>query len=871
MQENRAHPSLILKQKRTELISSFLKGKEAAFIYTHAGFVDEYFRSVFKPDNTDFETCCAIIALGGYGREEQCIGSDIDLLILFEKQVPKKAKDLVHRMIYPLWDIRFEVGYSTQSLKECLSLAGENFETLTALLDARFICGSKALYGELTKTLKERLISRKSKKIITWLINSNEARHKHFGDSAYLLEPNLKEGRGGLRDYHTMLWISRIKFNLAHPRDLKKHGCFARGEFELFQNALSFIWNIRSRLLHMASRKCDQLFLEHQIKLADSMKFKKKGGQFPVERFLGELHGHMEFVKQKNLVFLAELGYLNLISKRRASAKSAKARGVKIKGGMLTFTSRQAVLKTPELLIRIFEESARLKISLNAEARRVIKDLSHLVDNDLRKSPAVIKSFEYILKTPSLISNVLNEMLNTGVLIKFVPEFKKIVNIIQFNEYHLYPVDRHLLITAQVIKKFGTAEDPTGGNLCGALYKELLGYKKLLLWAGLLHDIGKWGDGKDHSQKGAEIAVKILKRLGYKKKEIETVSFLIAEHLFLIKIARRRDINDEESAVFCARKVKDMRRLKMLYLLTVADCIATGSKAWNDWTATILRNLFLKIFNIMERGELATNEAIKITDTKKQKVVQTASSVKKKRELEEQFSVLSPRYLLDTSTDQVIKHLKLYQQLQKKTFVWNIEKRSSSGPRTITISANDCSGLFSKIAGAFTLNNLNILSAHIYTWQNNIALDIFEVTPPADLIFEDEKWDQVRKNIESALTGRLDLKAKIQKKISENRPAMRHTIKQPHRVNIDNNSSSFFTIIEVFTYDFPGLLFSITNALFECGINIRVAKIATNVDQVVDVFYVNSFEGEKIDDPDKIAEVKKAIEKVLLAIDSLVA
>ena len=744
------HASGQLQKKTETLVAGLLRGKEPDFLRQHARILDDYFRQAFEtslvgPRMDISKNPYAIVALGGYGREEQCIHSDVDLLFLFKKNVPVEAENLIQEMVYPLWDIGLEVGYATRSLKECIILAGRDFEVLTPILDARFICGWSLIYSDLMEQLREKVILKKSRAIITWLVQKNELRHQYFGDSAYLLEPNLKEGQGGLRDYHTMLWIARIEFDIRQPRDFEYFGLLSHEEFQTLNRSLAFIWKVRNRIHWFCRRKCDQLHFENQIKLAQAFNYKKSNGQQPVEKFLGELHGQMESLKQQHLVFLYELGLEKKRQRRRKSKKISNIDGLDvIKWGMLSFVSPEAILKSPDLLMKIFEESARLKIPLSAEAKRLVKEFSHLVDKNFRASERIVKSFERILVSPAPKFNVLNEMLNTGFLAKFIPEFRSIINRIQYDEYHLYPVDKHLLRTVQNVKRFGIAKNDSLEPLCEKVYGELKN-KKSLLWTALFHDIGKGESDKDHSSKGAEIVRKALIEKGLKPENVETISFLVQEHLLLIKTATRRDIHDEETALFCARRIGDIERLKMLYLLTVADSISTGPMAWNDWTAALLRDFFLKVLNVLEKGELASQEAVEVIEHKKQEIIQSARNRQIKKATEARLEVMSPRYLLYTPEQDIVKHIKLYDSLGDADFIWEIKRSVDANTRTVTICAKDRPGLISNIAGIFTLNNIDILDVQVFTWRNNIALDIFKVKPPPDQLLEGEKWSGLKK------------------------------------------------------------------------------------------------------------------------------
>jgi len=863
--------SVILKQKIGQLISNLMEENTLGFLKEHSQIIDEYLQTGFEtslvgPSMDLAKDPYAFIALGGYGRQEQCVYSDVDLLFLFKNNVPDEAERLIREIVYPLWDIGLDVGYAARSIKECLSLAGKDFEVLTSLLDARFICGMSHLYSDLMHQLREKIIKKNRKKILDQLVENSNERHIRFGDSTYRLEPNLKEGQGGLRDYHNILWLARIEFKLKQPRDLEYYGQISHEEFKDLTQALSFIWNVRNQLHFLTKRKCDQLHFENQIMLAKKFKFKKANGQQPVESFLGRLHSRMDFIKQQHLMFLYEFGYTARRKPRKLPEKQSNVNGVTVIRDTLNYTSSEEIVCSPDLLLSIFEESMRLKIPLSAEARRMVKEFGYLVDTGFRTLPPNVKTFERILLTPAPTFNVLKEMLGTGFLVRFIPEFKRIVNRIQYDEYHLYPVDKHLLRTVQIIKNFASVDEADNVNdpLCVDLYKTLKS-KKLLLWGALLHDIGKGDQVADHSKSGGEISKKILAEKGYKLKDIETVSFLIERHLFLIKTATRRDIHDEETSIFCARMIKDVDRLKMLYLLTVADSMATGPKAWNDWMQTLLRDLFLKILNVLEKGDLASRGAVKAVEKKKQMVLDQVSPQERKKDLKKLFNVFSPRYLQYAQANEIMDDIKLYERLGENEFVWNITKSDDANTRIVRICAKDRPGLFSSISGIFTLSNIDIIDAQIFTWRNKIALDIFNVKPPPEKLFEDERWERAEKNLQSALSGDLNLAKSLSEKLRAHRSFRIPGKLKPHRIVIDNDSSSFFTIVEVFTYDFPGLLFNITDALFGCKLDIWVAKIATKADQVVDVFYVRDFDGQKVDSPEQVAEIKAAIEKRLPA------
>ncbi|CAD7847012.1 MAG: [Protein-PII] uridylyltransferase (EC 2.7.7.59) / [Protein-PII]-UMP uridylyl-removing enzyme [Olavius algarvensis Delta 4 endosymbiont] len=872
MKSNYSQTSLELLEDRKQLTTRFLRNEEPDYLVDNARLLDNYFResfagSVIGPRIGILKNPYTIIALGGYGRQEQCTHSDVDLLFLFEKRVPPEAEELIREVVYPLWDIGLDVGHATQSLKECLKLASQDYEVLTSLLDARFICGISPLYTKLLERLRNTVLKQHSRRIIDWLIESNETRHVRFGDSAGLLQPNLKEGLGGLRDYHTMLWIAKIKSGAQQVRDLEYYGYLSHAEFSEFFRSLAFIWSIRNRLHILTGRKCDQLYFSHQEKLAAEMAYQPEQGQQPVELFLGELHGHMEQVKQQHQMFLHELGGGSARRKRRRPIKTTTVNGLTVaKNNTLGFTSPETILGTPELLIEIFAESARLKIPPGIEARRLVKDFLHLVDDRFFASGQAVKSFEKILTTAVPQFNVLNEMMTTGLLTALLPEVQTIANRIQYDEYHTYPVDKHSLEVVQTVKAFGSKNSPVNDQLCVSLYKEMK-HRKMLMWAALLHDIGKGQPGKGHARKGAEIAASILTRFGYRPKDIDTVIFLVREHLLLVKTATRRDLNDEGTAIACARKIEDVLRLKMLYLLSVADSIATGPKAWNDWTAALLRASFFRVLNILKGGELASREAIRTVDAKKTALLELAEPARRP-DIDKLFNFMSPRYLLYADPEAMRKHVDIYVQLGQRPFVWKIEESEDGATRTVTICAQDRPGLFSKIAGVFTLHGINILDVQVFTWKNNIALDIFKVQPPPDQLFEKETWQKAAAVLEKALAAEFELDTAIAARAIPRTNIHGPVTWRPTEINVDNEASNYFTIIEIFTYDAPGLLFTITDTLFKCGLDVWVAKIATQVDQVADIFYVRDIDGQKVDDPEEVENLKKQISLVLTEIEN---
>lgn len=852
-------PASTLEQKRDKLIKKFKKEKDQSCLEIATTHIDEYFFECYAASSVgpalSVKNPFAIIALGGYGRSEQCFYSDIDVMFLFEKQVPEEAKELVKEFIYPLWDIGFEVGYAIRTINECISLAKDDIEVLTSFLDQRFICGMSSIHFNFVERFQKK-ISRSKSDIIKQIININQNRHGKFGDSTYLLEPHLKEGLGSLRDYHSILWIAKIKDGIKSRRDFELNDYLSKDEFDEFERALNFIFMVRNSLHLLAKRKYDQMYFEYQKELAKSFNFRKKDNQTPVERFLREIHSHMDLIKQYYLLYISDLRRRKKLEFSSDLLKKPKSKQIVIKRRMLAFRSKNFVQKKPSLLLTMFHESSRLKIPLNSDAKRTVKELSPSCKNFGSKQFRAenLKTFENILTNSPSIFNVLNEMLNTGLLKQLIPAYRNIINRIQYNQYHIYPVDKHSLKVVYTIKQF--VVEASKGNfdsLPGDIYKEIKN-KKVLLWGALLHDIGKGVSSSSHAERGAEMAQEFCEKIGMSGENVELVTFLVREHLFLVKTATRRDLGDEKVVLMCARKVKNVKRLKMLYLLTVADSIATGPKAWNDWTQRLLEELFFKIYRMFERGELTSKYAAKEFETKKEKILNSDLKINRS-EIENIFESMSPRYHLYTPLEDIIKHIKLYQRLGDDPFRIEIEALNET-TTVVTVCAKESPGLFSKLSGVFTMNRLDILDARAYSWANQIAMDVFTLGHDADV----KPWGDLKDRINGSLSEEFDFNFDVLNNLPFN------SFPEPSNditVRIDNDSSGFFSVLEVFSYDFPGLLYLITDTLFKLSVDIRIAKIATKVDRIVDVFYIRNVSG-KITDPGEIINIQDTVKKALM-------
>jgi [protein-PII] uridylyltransferase len=852
-----------LKASRQSLVSS-LSGRSApkSFEEEYTEIMDQYFRRTLQESEVAHQlfkakVTFAFVAVGGYGRKALCLHSDIDIMILFRSKIPLQAKKLAEEALFPLWDLGLDLGYAMRNIKDCCKLSGEDFSVLTSLMDARFICGDSPLYLAMGESLQKKVISKRKNIFLRWLKDQDKLRMAQFGDASDLLEPHLKEGIGGLRDYHHMLWLARAFFDMRLPRDLEFGGKLSHKEFQELTEAIAFISLVRNHLHHETGRKNDRLNFEYQERVARKLGFRPHKGVLAVETFSAQLHKAMSTVKALHRAFLATV-HPRIRSPQYEPQAHRLPKGLSLEQGEIVFDAPTDILSDPLLLMKVFEEAGRLERPLSLETQRLVREFVYLVDDEFNKSSAAVQAFLNILHFPQAF-RTLEQMSETGLLSAFIPEFGRVRNRVQFDAYHIYPVGRHSLETVRFLKGLGREKD----LLLLDIFTDLSNPEPLFL-AGLFHDIGK--NGRNHAQRGATITKRILQRFAYDENDTDMVYFLIRNHLLLIETATQRDLNDEKVVIQCARLIGTLEKLKMLYLLTWADSKATGPRAWSSWIANLVQELFFKVLHTLENGELATPNASR-------KVKKTLSLVRRhllgsipEKDMDHLFDVMSPRYLLETAPKDIVSHVRLFQSLEdghekptETAFALEAKEDETRGCWEVTLLGKDRPGLFSSIAGALALNNINILSARIYTWRDGTALDVFHVTHPLDLIHSDETWGKVRKDIESANFRGEKLARRLEEKGRTAYAEGANEIRRPPRVIIRNDASDFFTLIEVVANDRLGLLYNITHSLTELGLDIRIAKIATKGDQIADVFYVRDFEGQKVIDKEQVKNIEKTL------------
>jgi [protein-PII] uridylyltransferase len=852
-----------LHESKKNLISLFSSGKvTAAFQELYTEMVDQYFRRSMQESKIGQrlfrdKTPLAFMAVGGYGRRGLCLHSDIDLLILFGRHIPKNADTLVDEILYPLWDIGMDLGYAIRTIGDCISLGQKDFASLASMLDARFLCGNSQLYMDFVERFYDKVISKRKTAFRSWLEEQEENRARTFGSASYLLEPNLKEGIGGLRDYHHILWLSKTLFQLGALKELEKTAKISQEEYNNLVRCVQFILIVRNHLHLIPNRKNDRLGFEYQEEIAKRLGYKNRRDFLAVEQFLGKLHSAMVALHTLRNSFAVSLARKE-VPKEKGIDPGLIPGNFRLFGKELSFANEKDALHNPLLLMEIFELSSRLGYPLSFHTRRKVRELLYLVNDDFIKSEWASTLFIHIIKNQNC-SQTLDQMFETGFLGTFIPEFGRIAHRVQFDAYHIFPVGRHSLETIKYLKSIHKQKE----ILLPGIFLELPNPESLLL-AALFHDIGK--TGRDHANKGVITARGVLKRFNLGPEITNDILFLIQHHLLLAETATRRDLGDERIVLQFALKVETVRRLKMLYLLTWADSKATNPTAWNDWIATLVQELFFKTLHILEGSQLAAPDTSRKIKRIRSKLRKALAATTNTDDLERILDAISTRYLLNTPVSDIIHHIEMAQKIsglpesqKDTTFFFHAKEADTADHWEAVLLAKDRPGLFSDITGILALNDINILSADIYTWQDSTAVDVFKVDKPLDPIHTNEIWDRVRNDLTETLGKGIHLHRRLSEKAAA---SFLHKKKRPNRhptVKIDNESSDFFTIIDVYADDQMGLLYIITNTLFRLGLDIRVARIASKADQIADTFYVRDLEGQKIEDDERLREIKKTL------------
>lgn len=828
----------------------------------HSDLVDEVVSSLFSRalDELGLNTGAglkdiAVVALGGYGRRELCPFSDIDLMVLHRIKDKTLLTLIAEKVFYPLWDLGLQVGHGMRTVKESLQMASANFELQTSFLEARLITGDPALTEKLQDGLVKQLRSRGGKHFLQNILEEGVNRHKTYGHAAYLLEPDLKEGEGGLRDIHAILWAAKGLLGLSFIRELSKSRYLTPFDSEKLESGLEFLLLVRNHLHYLSGRENDRLFFEHQEEVAKALGFRAENGIGATEKFMRALYTHASSIEFVSRGFWEQLRNDFLPGKRnKRPVMSRKAsKGISLSGGKLSLVSANMIVEHPGADLKLFKRALEESIPIDYKKLDRIREGIKERESPAKWTPEMRDDFFSIVSHGEEALPVLEMMDHLGVISYYIPEWSSVRCLPQYDSYHLYTADMHMFLTVAELKNMGDGKYDDANPLLRQVYGEIK-QRDLLFFAALLHDIGK-GLGKSHSEKGAKMAKNICSRMGLEPQECETLRFLIGNHLLLADTAMRRDLDDENVIIDLAETIVEEERLKMLYLITVADSVATGPKAWDIWKENLVRELFYKVIRIIRSGEYTSKksmEHIKRTSAKARSILVSRYG---QEEIDLFLEQMPHSYLLAQNSEDIIEHFEQMHATSANEISVSVKRKE--GICEMVVVAKDQPGLFSKISGVLGIHGINILGAQIYTRSDGTALDIFKVAGYFESEISEDKQDKIQHDIKRALEGKISLDYRIIEKAK--RYKQKGALKKPAKVEIDNASSDFYTVIEVHAQDRIGLLYTITKVMHDLNLDIHLAKVSTNVDKVIDVFYVWDIYGQKLDDEEQISDVKKAI------------
>jgi [protein-PII] uridylyltransferase len=843
------------------------RSKGRAAVRAHAYLLDQLIRTLYdhafervypNPNPTAGERN-AVIATGGYGRGELAPQSDIDLLFLLSYKITPHAEQVIEYMLYMLWDLGLKVGHATRSVDECLRMARHDSTIRTALLEARYLWGDAALYRELRHRFRELSSAEGPIAFVEAKLAERDERHRKLGDSRYVLEPNIKDGKGGLRDLHTLYWIAKYIYQVDDLAELTAKGVFAAREAALFDRALAFLTTVRCHLHYLSGRAEERLTFDMQPAIGRRMGYADRPGARGVERFMKHYFLVAKDVGDLTRIFCAAL---EAEQKRKPRfrftllPRKRQIQGFAVKDERLTVAGEHVFRDKPVNFLRLFRVAQESGIDIHPAALRMITQQLARIDAGLREDPEANRLFLDMLTSRRDPATTLTRLNEAGVFGRFVPDFGRVVAQMQHDMYHVYTVDEHTIRAIGLLAEIDAGSRRDDHPLASDIMHKIASRRALYV-AVLLHDIAK-GRGGDHSQLGADIAHRLGPRLGLSEEETENVAWLVRYHLAMSQAAQKRDIDDPKTISDFAALVQSPERLRLLLVLTVVDMRATSPKVWNNWKASLLRDLYYRTEEVLAGNPQGGNVAARVAHAR-EALAQRLSGWTA-AEKERHFTLGSPAYWLSEDTETQARHAELVRRASSEGTKVAIEARidESRAVTEITIYTPDHAGLFSQIAGAMALSGANIVDARIFTLANGWALDTFFVQDHEGRPFErPENLDRLRGRIVDALSGTLRLGRELAGR--ETLPRRAHVFEVAPRVLLDNTASGFSTVIEVNGRDRPGLLYDVTRALTDCGVQIISAKISTFGERVVDVFYVKDVFGMKIEHKAKLEQIRQRL------------
>ncbi len=811
----------------------------------------------------------SVVATGGFGRGEMAPLSDIDLLFLRPYKQTPRGEQIVEFMLYLLWDLGLKVGHATRTVEESLRYAERDHTIRTALLEARYIWGDRELYDELSRAYAQRYTATDGRDFVEAKLTERDQRHQRMGDSRYVVEPNVKEGKGGLRDLHTLFWIAKYLYRVDQPGELIAKSVLTKEEARHFERADRFLSTVRCHIHYLTGRADDRLSFDLQREISTRLGYQDRPGSRGVERFMKHYYLHAKTVGDLTRIFVAALEDSRRRKPRLAalwqSLRPRSLEGFRLDGERLAAASPDAFEKDPVAILRLFHVAQENGLDIHPATLRLITQNIRLLDR-LRTDPEANRLFMAMLTSRNDPETTLRRLNEAGVFGRFVPDFGRVVAQTQHDMYHTYTVDEHTIRAIGILSRVESGELKEDHPVSAEVVHKIIS-RPVLYLAVLLHDIAK-GRGGDHSVLGADVALQLCPRLGLSAAETETVAWLVRYHLAMSATAFQRDLMDPKTIDTFAALVQSPERLRLLLVLTVCDIRAVGPNVWNGWKAALLRQLYHAAERVMSGGTLSGGRAERI------KAIQGELGQRlsgwSDADKEQHFSRGYAPYWLSFPIETLARQAELVRRAERDKQPLAIEHRID-GERSVTevmIYTLDTHGLFARLAGAMAVSGANIVDAKIFTLANGMALDTFWIQDLEGKPFDGpQRLARLAARVELSLSNRLDIPRELDGQRSSWPKRDRVFTVEP-RVLIDNNASDTFTVIEVNGRDRPGFLHVVTRALTRCSLQIASAHITTYGERAVDVFYVKDLFGLKVVNQDKLRQVSEEVEKSIRDFDA---
>ena len=810
-----------------------------------------------------------LVAVGGYGRAELAPFSDVDLMFLIPYKETPYSEQIIEFVLYMLWDMGLKVGHSTRSIDDVVRLAKQDITIRTSVLDARWLWGDQFLFKELQDRFKSEVVEGSGSDFVEAKLKERDERHERMGDSRYVVEPNLKEGKGGLRDLQTLFWLVRYLYGVHGVEELVPLKIFTRRDVTRYSKALNFLSTVRCHIHYLTNRAEERISFDVQKVVGERMAYNDRAGSSGVERFMKHYFLIAKDVGDLTRVLCAVLEdqqkkrpFFGLVKEFSGLRRRIKIDGFSDDRGRITVAEKNDFKEDQLKLIRIFSEAHKHNLDIHPEALRLISRNLSLINNDLRSSPEANHLFVKILTSRRNPENILRRMNESDVFGKFIPEFGKVVAQMQYDMYHTYTVDEHTIRAIGILSELENQRLSDQLPNATQVISEVQSRRALYI-AVLLHDIAK-GRGGDHSEIGSDIAKKLCPRFGLNQEETETVSWLVLNHLIMSDTAFKRDIDDLKTINDFIIIVKSVERLRLLLILTIVDIMAVGPKTWNAWKSGLLHGLFQRTLEVMSGDMITDNRDARIEYAKED--LRLALADWGRTQVEDFIAMNYPSYWLAYGRDVHFRHANIVKlaKLNDENLYIDTRIDEEFEYTEITVYTLDHPGIFSQIAGAVALLGATIMDAKIVTMADGMVMDSFSILDINNQAYnQPSKLEKLKLRITESLSGKIHLKKELAKLSKTRRSRKEDLFSVAPRIIFDNKASTTDTVIEVNGRDRVGFLFDVTSAINGLGLKINSAHITTYGEHVVDTFYVKDIFGLKIDHHVKIDRIRKELIKVV--------